>query len=164
MGLGKQLFSQCSALFGLQRWDLPMKKRCKLLPEERSLMQNSRFWAGPLFSYLKGRVPPGQEKLPNLDGKTPSKRKINRQNQEPLKETEGLQLIITLIHFSDHLDEQRIGSSQYRSSSLIYLWRKRAWGRSIFSDHVMTNVEELCDDLWSWWFGCPFRACQEGSE
>ena len=62
-----------------------------------------------------------------------------------------IQLIITLIHEPDLiiLDEPLVDWTQLiQNCSNKSFFRKKERGATIiFSDHVMTNVEELCDDI-----------------
>ena len=62
-----------------------------------------------------------------------------------------IQLIITLIHEPDLiiLDEPFSGLDPVNTELLkqVILKEKERGAIIIFSDHVMTNVEELCDDI-----------------
>ena len=62
-----------------------------------------------------------------------------------------IQLIITLIHEPDLiiLDEPFSGLDPVNTELLkqVILKEKERGATIIFSDHVMTNVEELCDDI-----------------
>ena len=62
-----------------------------------------------------------------------------------------IQLIITLIHEPDLiiLDEPFSGLDPVNTELLkqVIFQEKERGATIIFSDHVMTNVEELCDDI-----------------
>ncbi|MGT2754443.1 ABC transporter ATP-binding protein [Streptococcus ovis] len=124
------------------------------LPEERSLMpkltimEQVRYLAG-----LKGmstkevaeKLPVWMERL-EVKGKLTDKIKsLSKGNQQKV------QLIITLIHEPDLiiLDEPFSGLDPVNTAILkrIILEEKERGATIIFSDHVMTNVEELCDRL-----------------
>lgn len=124
------------------------------LPEERSLMpkltimEQVRYLAG-----LKGmsakevteKLPAWMERL-EVKGKLTDKIKsLSKGNQQKV------QLIITLIHEPELiiLDEPFSGLDPVNTAILkrIILEEKERGATIIFSDHVMTNVEELCDRL-----------------
>ena len=139
------------------------------MPEERSLMpkltilEQVRYLAalkGMSTAEVKGKLPTWMEKLQKENWPI---------NQEPFKRepTEG-QLIITLIHEPKLiiLDEPFSGLDPVRVLKQVIFEEKERGATIIFSDHVMTNVEELCDDILMIrdGFGCPFRASPRGPE
>lgn len=124
------------------------------LPEERSLMpkltvmEQVRYLAG-----LKGmsakevaqKLPVWMNRL-EVKGKLTDKIKsLSKGNQQKV------QLIITLIHEPNLiiLDEPFSGLDPVNTAILkkVILEEKERGATIIFSDHVMTNVEELCDRL-----------------
>ncbi|MGT2933117.1 ABC transporter ATP-binding protein [Streptococcus catagoni] len=124
------------------------------LPEERSLMPKlTIFDQVKYLASLKGmsskeiseKLPFWMEKL-DVKGKIGDKIKsLSKGNQQKV------QLIITLIHEPDLiiLDEPFSGLDPVNTGLLkeIILAEKARGATIIFSDHVMTNVEELCDQL-----------------
>ena len=104
---------------------LPISKACQLLRSRRSF---------------------------HLDGKTPSKREVTDKIKSLSKgNQQKVQLIITMIHEPKLiiLDEPFSGLDPVNTEVLkqVIFEEKDAWCDRIFSDHVMTNVEELCDEL-----------------
>lgn len=128
--------------------------RIGYLPEERSLMPKlTVFDQVRYLASLKGmsrrevsqKLPLWMEKL-DVKGKVTDKIKsLSKGNQQKI------QLIITLIHEPDLiiLDEPFSGLDPVNTALLkeIILAEKDRGATIIFSDHVMTNVEELCDSL-----------------
>lgn len=128
--------------------------RIGYLPEERSL--TPRMTIIDQVSYLaslKGmsraaiqkKLPEWMERL-EVKGKLTDKIKsLSKGNQQKV------QLIITLIHEPDLiiLDEPFSGLDPVNAGILKEVIRteKRRGATIIFSDHVMTNVQELCDQL-----------------
>ncbi|HEM3198578.1 TPA: ABC transporter ATP-binding protein [Streptococcus suis] len=124
------------------------------LPEERSLMPKlSVFEQVRYLASLKGmtskevaeKLPLWMEKL-EVKGKMTDKIKsLSKGNQQKV------QLIVTLIHEPDLiiLDEPFSGLDPVNTALLkrVILEEKERGATLIFSDHVMTNVEELCDQL-----------------
>ncbi|NQI33314.1 ABC transporter ATP-binding protein [Streptococcus suis] len=124
------------------------------LPEERSLMPKlSVFEQVRYLASLKGltkkevaeKLPFWMEKL-EVKGKMTDKIKsLSKGNQQKV------QLIVTLIHEPDLiiLDEPFSGLDPVNTALLkrVILEEKERGATIIFSDHVMTNVEELCDQL-----------------
>ncbi|HEL9598725.1 TPA: ABC transporter ATP-binding protein [Streptococcus suis] len=124
------------------------------LPEERSLMPKlSVFEQVRYLASLKGltkkevaeKLPIWMEKL-EVKGKMTDKIKsLSKGNQQKV------QLIVTLIHEPDLiiLDEPFSGLDPVNTALLkrVILEEKERGATIIFSDHVMTNVEELCDQL-----------------
>ncbi|HFR3410771.1 TPA: ABC transporter ATP-binding protein [Streptococcus suis] len=124
------------------------------LPEERSLMPKlSVFEQVRYLASLKGltkkevaeKLPFWMEKL-EVKGKVTDKIKsLSKGNQQKI------QLIVTLIHEPDLiiLDEPFSGLDPVNTALLkrVILEEKERGATIIFSDHVMTNVEELCDQL-----------------
>ena len=87
-----------------------------------------------------------------MDGKTRSEGQIDRQNQESLqRESTENSAHYHLIHEPDLiiLDEPFGGLDPVNTELLkqVILKEKERGAIIIFSDHVMTNVEELCDDI-----------------
>lgn len=124
------------------------------LPEERSLMPKlSVFEQVRYLASLKGMTSKEvAEKLPlwmkklEVKGKMTDKIKsLSKGNQQKV------QLIVTLIHEPDLiiLDEPFSGLDPVNTALLkrVILEEKERGATLIFSDHVMTNVEELCDQL-----------------
>ncbi|HGK7332131.1 TPA: ABC transporter ATP-binding protein [Streptococcus suis] len=124
------------------------------LPEERSLMPKlSVFEQVRYLASLKGMTSKGvAEKLPiwmeklEVKGKVTDKIKsLSKGNQQKI------QLIVTLLHEPDLiiLDEPFSGLDPVNTALLkrVILEEKERGATIIFSDHVMTNVEELCDQL-----------------
>lgn len=124
------------------------------LPEERSLMpkmtvRNQVSYLASLKGMSRDEV---SQKLPEwmrrlqvkgeLDDKIKSLSKGNQQK---------IQLIATLIHQPDLiiLDEPFSGLDPVNTALLkqVILEEKERGAAIIFSDHVMTNVEELCDEV-----------------
>lgn len=128
--------------------------RIGYLPEERSLMPKlTVFEQVRYLASLKGmsrrevskKLPIWMEKL-EVKGKLSDKIKsLSKGNQQKI------QLIITLIHEPELiiLDEPFSGLDPVNTALLkdIILAEKDRGATIIFSDHVMTNVEELCDTL-----------------
>lgn len=124
------------------------------LPEERSLMpkltvyEQVRYLAslkGMPDKEVKKELPLWMEKL-EVKGKLTDKIKsLSKGNQQKI------QLIITLIHKPELiiLDEPFSGLDPVNTAILkkVILAEKERGATIIFSDHVMTNVEELCDQL-----------------
>lgn len=124
------------------------------LPEERSLMPkmtvlNQVSYLASLKGLSKREVakllPIWMDKL-QVKGKLTDKIKsLSKGNQQKI------QLIVTLIHRPDFiiLDEPFSGLDPVNTSLLkkVILEEKNRGATIIFSDHVMTNVEELCDNL-----------------
>ncbi|NQL63031.1 ABC transporter ATP-binding protein [Streptococcus suis] len=124
------------------------------LPEERSLMPKlSVFEQVRYLASLKGltkkevaeKLPFWMEKL-EVKGKVTDKIKsLSKGNQQKI------QLIVTLLHEPDLiiLDEPFSGLDPVNTALLkrVILEEKERGATIIFSDHVMTNVEELCDQL-----------------
>ncbi|MGT2772169.1 ABC transporter ATP-binding protein [Streptococcus marimammalium] len=129
-------------------------KHIGYLPEERSLMpkltvfEQVRYLAtlkGMSVSDITKKLPVWMERL-EVKGKLTDKIKsLSKGNQQKI------QLIITLIHEPDFiiLDEPFSGLDPVNTALLkkIILEEKKRGASIIFSDHVMTNVEELCDEL-----------------
>lgn len=129
-------------------------RRIGYLPEERSLMPKlTVFDQVRYLASLKGltkkqvaeRLPIWMERL-EVKGKMTDKIKsLSKGNQQKI------QLIITLIHEPDLiiLDEPFSGLDPVNTALLKHIiFEEKARGATIiFSDHVMTNVEELCDRL-----------------
>ncbi len=124
------------------------------LPEERSLMpkltvfEQVRYLAslkGMTSKEVSEKLPIWMEKL-EVKGKLTDKIKsLSKGNQQKV------QLIITLIHEPSLiiLDEPFSGLDPVNTGLLkrVILAEKERGATIIFSDHVMTNVEELCDQL-----------------
>jgi len=124
------------------------------LPEERSLMPKLTVYEQVRYlANLKG-VPNAvvKEKLPQwmeclqVKGKVTDKIKsLSKGNQQKV------QLIITLLHEPNLiiLDEPFSGLDPVNTEILkqVIIEEKERGATIIFSDHVMTNVEELCDDV-----------------
>lgn len=124
------------------------------LPEERSLMP--KLTVGEQVAYLaelKGmkrsevmrQLPIWMEQL-QVKGKISDKIKsLSKGNQQKV------QLIATLIHQPNLiiLDEPFSGLDPVNAGLLkqVILEEKERGASVIFSDHVMTDVEEICDDL-----------------
>ncbi|HFI0256013.1 TPA: ABC transporter ATP-binding protein [Streptococcus suis] len=129
-------------------------KKIGYLPEERSLMPKlTVFEQVRYLASLKGmtskevveKLPVWMEKL-EVKGKVTDKIKsLSKGNQQKV------QLIVTLIHEPDLiiLDEPFSGLDPVNTALLkrVILEEKERGATLIFSDHVMTNVEELCDQL-----------------
>ena len=127
--------------------------RIGYLPEERSLMpkltvlEQVRYLAtlkGMDTKEIKEKLPQWMEKL-ELKGNWRIRSRVSQRNQQKI------QLIITLIHEPDLiiLDEPFSGLDPVNTELLkqVILKEKGRGATIIFSDHVMTNVEELCDDI-----------------
>ncbi|MBP2623003.1 ABC transporter ATP-binding protein [Streptococcus oricebi] len=128
--------------------------RIGYLPEERSLMpkltvyDQVRYLAnlkGLSNSQVKERLQDWMDRL-QVKGKLTDKIKsLSKGNQQKV------QLITTLIHEPDLiiLDEPFSGLDPVNTELLkqVILTEKERGATIIFSDHVMTNVEELCDDV-----------------
>lgn len=124
------------------------------LPEERSLMpkltvfEQVRYLAnlkGVSTAEVKKKLPIWMERL-QVKGKLTDKIKsLSKGNQQKV------QLIITLLHEPDLiiLDEPFSGLDPVNTEILkqVILEERQRGAIIIFSDHVMTNVEELCDDV-----------------
>ena len=129
-------------------------KEIGYLPEERSLMpkltifEQVRYLAslkGMSTAEVKEKLPTWMEKL-QVKGKLTDKIKsLSKGNQQKV------QLIITLIHEPKLiiLDEPFSGLDPVNTEVLkqVIFEEKERGATIIFSDHVMTNVEELCDDI-----------------
>ena len=127
--------------------------RIGYLPEERSLMpkltvlEQVRYLAtlkGMDAKEDQGKLPQWMKRL-EVKGKLTDKIKsLSKGNQQKI------QLIITLIHEPDLiiLDEPFSGLDPVNTELLNKSFSGKERGATIiFSDHVMTNVEELCDDI-----------------
>ena len=128
--------------------------RIGYLPEERSLMpkltvpEQVRYSAtlkGMDAKEVKEKLPQWMKRL-EVKGKLTDKIKsLSKGNQQKI------QLIITLIHEPDLiiLDEPFSGLDPVNTELLkqVIFQEKERGATIIFSDHVMTNVEELCDDI-----------------
>ena len=124
------------------------------LPEERSLMpkltvyEQVRYLAnlkGVPNAVVKEKLPQWMERL-QVKGKVTDKIKsLSKGNQQKV------QLIITLLHEPNLLilDEPFSGLDPVNTQILkqVIIEEKERGATIIFSDHVMTNVEELCDDV-----------------
>ena len=124
------------------------------LPEERSLMpkltvyEQVRYLAnlkGVSSAAVKEKLPVWMERL-QVKGKLTDKIKsLSKGNQQKV------QLIITLLHEPDLiiLDEPFSGLDPVNTELLkqVIFEEKERGATIIFSDHVMTNVEELCDTV-----------------
>ena len=124
------------------------------LPEERSLMpkltvyEQVRYLAnlkGVPNAVVKEKLPQWMERL-QVKGKVTDKIKsLSKGNQQKV------QLIITLVHEPNLiiLDEPFSGLDPVNTEILkqVIIEEKERGATIIFSDHVMTNVEELCDDV-----------------
>lgn len=124
------------------------------LPEERSLMpkltvyEQVRYLAnlkGVPNAVVKEKLPQWMERL-QVKGKLTDKIKsLSKGNQQKV------QLIITLLHEPNLiiLDEPFSGLDPVNTEILkqVIIEEKERGATIIFSDHVMTNVEELCDDV-----------------
>lgn len=124
------------------------------LPEERSLMPKlTVFEQVRYLANLKGMSSKEvSEKLPIWMEKLEVKGKLNDKIKTLSKgNQQKIQLIITLIHEPDLiiLDEPFSGLDPVNTSILkeIIVAEKNRGATIIFSDHVMTNVEELCDSI-----------------
>lgn len=129
-------------------------KQVGYLPEERSLMPKlTVFEQVSYLATLKGmtrkqvakRLPEWMERL-EVKGRLNDKIKsLSKGNQQKI------QLIATLIHEPELiiLDEPFSGLDPVNTDLLkrIILEERARGAAIIFSDHVMTNVEELCDDI-----------------
>ena len=94
---------------------------------------------------VKEKLPQWMKRL-EVKGKMTDKIKsLSKGNQQKI------QLIITLIHEPDLiiLDEPFSGLDPVNTELLkqVIFQEKERGATIIFSDHVMTNVEELCDDI-----------------
>ena len=124
------------------------------LPEERSLMpkltvyEQVRYLAnlkGVPNAVVKEKLPQWMERL-QVKGKVTDKIKsLSKGNQQKV------QLIITLLHEPNLiiLDEPFSGLDPVNTEIVkqVIIEEKERGATIIFSDHVMTNVEELCDDV-----------------
>ena len=124
------------------------------LPEERSLMpkltvyEQVRYLAnlkGVPNAVVKEKLPQWMERL-QVKGKVTDKIKsLSKGNQQKV------QLIITLMHEPNLiiLDEPFSGLDPVNTEILkqVIIEEKERGATIIFSDHVMTNVDELCDDV-----------------
>ena len=124
------------------------------LPEERSLMpkltvfEQVRYLAnlkGMTTAQVKEKLPIWMDKL-QVKGKLTDKIKsLSKGNQQKI------QLIITMIHEPKLiiLDEPFSGLDPVNTELLkqVIFEEKERGAIIIFSDHVMTNVEELCDEI-----------------
>lgn len=129
-------------------------ERIGYLPEERSLMpkltirDQVRYLAnlkGLTNAQVAERLPQWMERL-QVKGKLEDKIKsLSKGNQQKV------QLIATLIHQPDLiiLDEPFSGLDPVNTALLkeVILAEKARGAAIIFSDHVMTNVEEICDEV-----------------
>lgn len=96
-------------------------------------------------SYIKEQLPLWMARL-EVKGKMTDKiNSLSKGNQQKI------QLIITLLHKPDLiiLDEPFSGLDPVNTELLkqVIFEEKERGATIIFSDHVMTNVEELCDDI-----------------
>ncbi|MGT2799878.1 ABC transporter ATP-binding protein [Streptococcus marmotae] len=124
------------------------------LPEERSLMSKLtvynqvRYLAslkGLSTSYIKEQLPLWMAKLQVKGNPTDKIKSLSKGNQQKI------QLMITLMHQPDLiiLDEPFSGLDPVNTELLkqVILEEKQRGATIIFSDHVMTNVQEICDDI-----------------
>ena len=124
------------------------------LPEERSLMPKMTVYEQVRYlanlkvvpnAVVKEKLPQWMERL-QVKGKVTDKIKsLSKGNQQKV------QLIITLLHEPNLiiLDEPFSGLDPVNTEILkqVIIEEKERGATIIFSDHVMTNVEELCDDV-----------------
>ncbi len=128
--------------------------RIGYLPEERSLMpkwtilEQVQYLAqlkGLSASQVKQDLPKWMERLAVKGRLTDKIKTLSKGNQQKI------QLIITLIHRPDFiiLDEPFSGLDPVNTALLkeVILAEKKRGALILFSDHVMTNVQEICDDL-----------------
>lgn len=124
------------------------------LPEERSLMPKLTLYnqvhylaslKGLSTTYIKEQLPTWMAKLQVKGNLTDKIKSLSKGNQQKI------QLIITLMHQPDLiiLDEPFSGLDPVNTELLkqVIFEEKERGATIIFSDHVMTNVEELCDDI-----------------
>lgn len=124
------------------------------LPEERSLMPKRTVLEQVSYlASLKGmskqevaeRLPIWMKKLQVKGSMNDKIKSLSKGNQQKI------QLIVTLIHQPQLiiLDEPFSGLDPVNTGLLkeVILAEKERGATIIFSDHVMTNVEELCDQL-----------------
>lgn len=124
------------------------------LPEERSLMpkltvyQQVHYLAslkGLSTAYIKEQLPLWMARLQVKGNPTDKIKSLSKGNQQKI------QLMITLMHHPDLiiLDEPFSGLDPVNTELLkqVIFEEKERGATIIFSDHVMTNVEELCDDI-----------------
>ena len=129
-------------------------KEIGYLPEERSLMpkltvyEQVRYLAnlkGMSTAEVKKKLPIWMEKLQVKGRLTDKIKSLSKGNQQKV------QLIITMIHEPKLiiLDEPFSGLDPVNTEVLkqVIFEEKERGATIIFSDHVMTNVEELCDEL-----------------
>ncbi|HEM6156544.1 TPA: ABC transporter ATP-binding protein [Streptococcus suis] len=124
------------------------------LPEERSLMPKLTIFEQVRYlASLKGMTSKEvAEKLPGWMERLQVKGKMNDKIKSLSKgNQQKIQLIVTLIHQPSLiiLDEPFSGLDPVNTDLLkrVILEEKERGATLIFSDHVMTNVEELCDQL-----------------
>ncbi|HGR6254799.1 TPA: ABC transporter ATP-binding protein [Streptococcus pneumoniae] len=137
-------FLEYQGEIGLDGQDIRQETYARIgyLPEERSLMPKLTVLEQVRYlATLKGMdAKEVKEKLPQW-----MKRLEVKGNQQKI------QLIITLIHEPDLiiLDEPFSGLDPVNTELLkqVIFQEKERGATIIFSDHVMTNVEELCDDI-----------------
>lgn len=128
--------------------------RIGYLPEERSLMPKLTVLNQVAYlAELKGmtrkevlaQLPVWMDRLQVKGQMTDRIKSLSKGNQQKV------QLIATLIHQPDLiiLDEPFSGLDPVNASLLkqVILDEKDRGAAIIFSDHVMTDVEEICDDL-----------------
>ncbi|MBF0776713.1 sodium ABC transporter ATP-binding protein [Streptococcus azizii] len=124
------------------------------LPEERSLMPKLTVYhqvhylaslKGLSTAYIKEQLPLWMDRLQVKGNPTDKIKSLSKGNQQKI------QLIITLMHHPDLiiLDEPFSGLDPVNTELLkqVIVEEKERGATIIFSDHVMTNVEELCDDI-----------------
>ncbi|MTB64820.1 ATP-binding cassette domain-containing protein [Streptococcus sp. zg-86] len=124
------------------------------LPEERSLMPKLTVYnqvhylaslKGLSTSYIKEQLPLWMAKLQVKGNPTDKIKSLSKGNQQKI------QLMITLMHQPDLiiLDEPFSGLDPVNTELLkqVILEEKQRGATIIFSDHVMTNVQEICDDI-----------------
>ena len=122
-------------------------KEIGYLPEERSLMPKLTIYEQVRYlANLKGMSTAEVKEKLQVKGKLIDKIKsLSKGNQQKV------QLIITLIHEPKLiiLDEPFSGLDPVNTEVLkqVIFEEKERGATIIFSDHVMTNVEELCDDI-----------------
>ncbi|HEW8270182.1 TPA: ABC transporter ATP-binding protein [Streptococcus pneumoniae] len=136
-------FLEYQGEIGLDGQDIRQETYARIgyLPEERSLMPKLTVLEQVRYlATLKGMD--AKEVKGKLTDKIKSLSKGNQQK---------IQLIITLIHEPDLiiLDEPFSGLDPVNTELLkqVIFQEKERGATIIFSDHVMTNVEELCDDI-----------------